>query len=230
MGRLAPIRAWHRVPKVVRLWLPPIIVVAGTIGFVHVRTFASQEPTISELQTYLKDNQLQVGEETVSNYRQVYYNLNGVIVYLTNGNSNHTAPVASGSRVVWLEELLGGKQVFVYDVLTKHKTQLSFTGSQQNPGIDGQSVVWETWTGESLQIKLHNGQTVKQISTGTNSIRPQVQGDKVAYTKRVSNNQWQIVSFTISSGKTDVLETVSGTQAYPRFVDGQIKSGPILAN
>lgn len=203
-----------------------MILVLAVLLSVHNRLFTNSNPTTSQLQEYLKKNQLQAGEDTINGYRQIHYSMNNTVVYITNDKINHTSPRVSGSKIVWLEELVTGRQVFMYDVLTRQKTQLTFAGNHQNPHIDGTNIVWESWNGDAFQIKHYDGQETRQISNGRESVRPVVQQNKIAYVQRIENNNWRILVYDTSSKKTEALTTVPGKHAYPRFVNGEVVPGP----
>lgn len=204
-------------------WLLPVVVVTGVIFFAHTRIFAQTGPTVSDLQTAIQKNMLRIGEDTHKGYRQIYYIINNKRYYLTDNAINHTAPMLSGSRVVWLEEQGSARNVYVYDFLTNQKLQLTFTGSHQNPQIQGNIVVWERWIDESWQVEYYDGSKVTPVSKQYSSSRSRLSGDKIAYAQQLPNNQWRVNVYTISSGETTQEYQGPGKAAYPKFVDGELR-------
>ena len=201
-----------------------LLVAVAFAVFFYLRSSHINEPTASQIQDYLSNNELQVSTEVVNDFQQIYFVFDGQRVSVTSGKANHTNPIASGKYIVWTETPYqqNTSLMVLYDVLTKTKTQLTFTGTSLRPGMDGNKVVWEDWSSSQPQVYYYDGVTTQQISRGYPSVRPAIKDHQIAYAQELSINYWQTVVYNTQTKQQEVLAT--GTQeaaGWPKFVDGQ---------
>lgn len=209
----------HRLRKFALNWLPPLILAAGIILGLHPGVKADPAPTTSELATYLQTSQLELGTKVVAGYQQIYYTYHQQQVILTTASYNHTYQQASGPFVIWEGLFSGGSQIFVYNVLTEAETQLTFSGTNSQPSLKGNQVVWRTWDGNHWQINYFDGRQIRQLTSGdTSSVRASTDGTHVIYATQISPDDWKAESFDIASGKTSLVhEGDEASTAYPAF-------------
>ena len=215
MGRLK-IRL-HR--KVLFNWLPPLIVASILILGIHPGVNANQAPTSSELATYLQTKQLDLGTKVTGGYQQIYYTYNQEQITLTTAPYNHTYQQASGAYVIWEGLFSGGSQIFMYNVLSGSETQLTFSGTNSQPSVYGNQVVWRTWDGSHWQIEYYDGRQTRQLTSGgTSSVRGSTDGTRVLYANQLSASDWKAESYDISTGQTSLMhEGDEASTAYPAF-------------
>lgn len=177
-------------------------------------------PSTDQLQNYLKSNTLQVGTGVNGDYEHVYYIFNGKRIYVTEGSSNHTWVKASGRYMVWLEtpDQQNTSLVFLYDVISKNTTQLTFYGNARWPIVEGNRVVWEDHNGEKPEIYYYDGLIASKITDGKYpSVRPAIHGNQIAYAQEISTDNFQVVVYDTNNKRSEIVLTGDGTKAWPRF-------------
>ncbi len=230
MGRLEKSGFATRLLRQFKLWAPPVVI-GGVLIVVANFALADPAPPPTELEQYLHSVELTPHSEVVNGYQQVYYYYNDQKVFVTNDSTNHTSPKSSGRYMTWIgstDDLPG--QIYFYDVLTDTTLRLSGFGTNSSPDLDGNRVVWEQWNNGSRQVAYYNGLDVAVISSGYNSFRPRISGNKIAYVQYVpddpSGKLWHVIEYDTDSGQSSLILTTSdGAQASPHFTDGgQLKT------
>lgn len=205
--------------QILRNWLLPLVVAAMVILVLHPGVKADPAPTTNELTTYLAHNTLQLGTQVVNGFEQIYYLYNGKQVYITSAGYNHVYQAASGPYITWEGIYGSGGQIYLYNVLTQSEIQLSEHGTNSEPSIFSNQVVWRGWDGQHWQIFYYNGSTVRQITNdNTSSVRPSTNGQKIIYAEQVATNDWKAQSYDIVTGQiTTMREGDEVSTAYPAF-------------
>jgi beta propeller repeat protein len=225
MGRLSNF-PWSRIRRVAAAWgLPVLLSLALLIGF-HSFAKAATPPTSDELSTYLQSNQLDVGIDSIEGYQQIYYMWQGSKVFVTSANYSHTQPVASGEYIAWEGLINGAGQIYVYDVVTHALTQITSSGTNQNPAVHGKLVMWESWDSDHWAIYYYDGIGVFQLTTSQYSaVRPKSDGQQIIFANQEPDG-WKAWSYDISSGVYILLKTGDeASTAYPHFkADGSVST------
>lgn len=193
------------------------LVLAVVIFQMLIRT---DTPSADELKGYLKDNQLQVGVAVNGQHQQVYYLYEGKKIFITEGASNRTWAKASGNFITWLETPYQSNNslVFLYDVLSKTKTQLTFYGTSLRPVLDGYKVVWEDHNGEKPAVMYYDGTSTVKLTDGMYpSVRPAIRGNKIAYAQEIGTDDWQVVVYDTETKQSEVFSRGKSSSAWPRF-------------
>lgn len=215
MGRLGKLRFPKRSSKTL------IVLVALTIGTLLFFYYSDiDQPTVGELEAYLKTNSLIVGTDVPGEeFQQIYYWYEGKRQIITDGPTNHFNPLTSGRYIAWQETPDGGNQqiVVLYDVLTQARTQLSFYGSSGGLALDQDHVAWEDKTGKTSRIMLYDGHRIRQISGELTSLHPAVNGDKVAFVEYVDTGNCRIQEYDAVTGKTSTVADCLRENAWPRY-------------
>jgi beta propeller repeat protein len=221
VGRLTYSR---HIIRIFQAWFIPVSVAAVLIVAGHA-ALANPAPSTEELSEYLSNNSLFVNTETVDGIRQVYYLFNGERIYITNGTNNHLSPVASGQFVTWVETIDGAGQIFLYDVLNKTLLRLSNYSTNQSPFISGNRVVWESWQADRWQIYYFDGQSIHQISSGDTAVRPSINANEIAYAQQSEvTKEWRVLVYDVNTQQSTVVKMGDETQAWPHYVDGQLRT------
>ena len=222
MGRLTArprLRGIHISMKTVRNWLLPGLVASALIFGLHPSVTADTAPSSSELATYLTSHQLAIGSQVVDGYSQIYYTYNDKQIFVTSTGYNHVYASASGPYVTWEGVFGEGGQIYQYNVLTQALVRLSDSGTNSEPFIFANQVVWRSWDGHYWQIKYYDGSSVQQITNdAVSSVRPSTNGQKIIYAKQRGVNDWLAMSYDVASGQTGTLKQGDeATTAYPAF-------------
>jgi hypothetical protein len=203
--------------KVIRGWVVPVImavlVLIGVRPILDKMAQAAPPPLVTG-----------VGVDVVDGYQQVYYVSHKKKTYITSGPLNHTAPSLSGDWVAYNEIVNGAGQVFLYHIPTDTTTQLTHTSTNQNIHTDGNKAVWERWIGDRWQVFFFDGISVRQLTTGDVSVRPDIEGDSIVYAKQSLLGLWTAYQYTISLGIT-LPVGVGDDAAWPRLENGQVVLG-----
>lgn len=177
-------------------------------------------PSANELKGYLKNNRLQVGTAVNGQHQQVYYLYEGRKIFITEGTSNRTWARASGNYITWIETPYQSNNnlVYIYDVLSKTKAQLTFYGSSLRPVADGNRAVWEDHNGEKPAIYYYDGTSAVKLTGDTYpSVRPAIHGNKIAYAQEVGTDDWQVVLYDTGTKQSEVFSRGESSSAWPRF-------------
>jgi beta propeller repeat protein len=211
--------------KQVRIWILPFCLALLLVGGYHT-IFANPEPTIDELAAYLQNNSLSVGDEIVGGYQQIFYVVDDRKVFITSGGENNRDVIASGEYVAWVREVNGVGQIMLHNVLTKATLQLSGEGSNVNPVISSNKVVWEKWMNNGWQIFYYDGISVSQLSRDYVSVRPQIQDNQIVYAQKLpgNNDDWQVVGHDLRTNNANIITTGDETNAWPHFKGDTIET------
>ena len=208
----------------------PIALACVIVTGAHL-ALASTDPTTEQLAEYLQTNQLFVSSEAINGFQQIFYSFGDSKVFLTEGNTNHSRPISSREYVTWLETIEGTNQLFLYNVITKSKLQLTGYSVNQNQVMDGNRVAWETWVNDRWQIMYYDGFTVRQLSSGDTAVRAAINGNKIVYAQQKTISVWDILLYDVSTNQTEIIKTTDEQNAWPRFDGDEIKTlYPVLDN
>ncbi len=197
--------------KLIKSWLVPIVVSIAL--FVVIRPVLAQ--TINAAPTA-------VGTEAIDGYTQVYYESGGDRRFITSDNINSRMPIFAGEYIAYVTDINGAGQIFLYDVVSSTKIQLTFVGTNLNPKVDDKGrVVWEGWDGGTWQIFLFDGKSIKQLTSGDTSINPDISDDYISYGRRDISGTWRAVVYSLKDDKS--VDVVVGENARnPKIRNGEI--------
>lgn len=189
-------------------WTIPAILVLGCFIFINSQTFATPDPTKDELRTYLKDNSLEVGAESIDGYQQIYYIYDDLKFFVTKNQRNHTQPVVSGKNIAWVETIDGFPQIFLYDVIEKTSLQITQTGTNVSPDISGDKIVWEGLQDGVQQVFYYDGFELYRLSSNYTSLRPKIKKDIAVFAQYTGEEDkpWRVISYDLSRVGQEVLE------------------------
>jgi len=205
-------------------WLLPILIAAGLFFITKPFVMRLAEAQNADLSDYLNINNIDIGEETVDGNRQVYYLYQGEKHFITNGGQNSHSPVTNGEYVVYLKDINGAPQVYLFDVLTNNEIKLSSSESNNSPYVSKEgNVVWEGWVNENnkWQVFLFDGKSVKEITNGDLSINPYIEGDMITYARRDITGEWKSSIYSMKTQKEKDIAVGNKTQ-YTKLKDGKI--------
>lgn len=224
MGRLSKKQLKRTVKKVAKQWGLPAIISFTLIFGLHSTIFASQNPSMSDLIDYLETNQLEVGQETINGYSQVYYQFRGKKFFITDGSTNHYDARSSGRYVVWVQESPAGSgRIVLYDVVSEATAMITHTGSSRSPLLAGDHVVWQGWVDNRWQVFYYNGQETIQISSGDPSTRAQFNGQEIVYSQQGADGIWRVQHYDTLTKETSTIYEGEGKDAWPHFEGNEIK-------
>ncbi len=133
-------------------------------------------------------------------------------------------PYIDGDNIVWSSALDGDVEIYLYQVSTGIKTQLtSNTTEEYYPYIKGNSIVWAGMTGGDVEITLYqiNTGTTTQISNNEFELNwwPQPSGDYVVWFGDDYDGDLEIMLYQISTGTTTQITDNAIDDDYPE-IDG----------
>ncbi len=217
----------------IRLWLLPMFISAGL--FLVLRPTLAQivEGEQTSLTEYLLTNNVEIGQEIVSGFVRIYYLYNGQKIYISDTGQNSKQPYTMGKYIVWITEIGDAPgQVFLYDILSGTKTQITFSGTNGNAKVSKEgNVVWEGQNpsadsvgNEGWQVYLFDGNKIRQLTVGDISFNPVVDGDFVSFTRRDITDTYRSVVYSIN--RNESREVTSGISSkYVKVRNGKIFLG-----
>jgi hypothetical protein len=185
-------------------------------------TFAQIVSGQVDLAEYITANNVALGlEYNESGYRQIFYSFQGNKTFITSGANNVALPSAEGEYIVYMSQVQGSWQIFMYNILNGTTTRLSHGGNNVNPLIKDGNVVWESYTDEGWQVILFDGVKVMQLTTGDASMNPDVEGDYVIYGRKDTAGTWRSVVYSLTEDKA--IEVSFGNKAKrPKLKKGKV--------
>ena len=105
-----------------------------------------------------------------------------------------------GNKIVWDDKCNGNWDIYMYDLSTKKKTQITTSSLDSRfPVIDGNTIVWQDDRNGNWDIYAYDLKTHQQIHTTDKSdqINPAIYGNKVVWTDS-QNGKTDIYMGTIS--------------------------------
>jgi beta propeller repeat protein len=225
MGRLMSL-PWNRIQRAATAWILPALLSLALLFGLNSFAKADAPPTTDELSAYLQSNQLDVGVDSIEGYQQIYYMWQGSKVFVTSASYSHTQPMASGEYIAWEGLINGAGQIYVYDVLTHALTQITSSGTNQNPAVHGKLVMWESWETDHWVIYYYDGIGVFRLTTSQYSaVRPKSDGQQIIFANQEPDG-WNAWSYDLASGQYTLLRTGDeASTAYPHFKnDGSIST------
>ena len=202
------------INRIVKNWLIPL--------FVAVAVFFVIRPVLA--QTVDIPSPDAVGVESIDGYSQVYYEVGGGRKFITSGNINSKMPAFAGKYIAYVTDINGLGQVFLYDLASETRTQLTFIGNNLNPKVDDKGrVTWEGWQDPNItwQIFFFDGKSTRQLTTGDTSLNPNLSGDYISYGRRDITDTWRAVVYSINDNKS--VDVTTGEKARnPKIKNGDI--------
>jgi hypothetical protein len=194
--------------RLIQFWLTPFLVAVGLFFAIRPTLAQFVESDETTLTSYLQGNNVEVGDESIEGYNQVYYVFNNEKKFITAGSPNSTFPHTAGEYIVYRKSEIGGDQIYLYNLLTEQTLRLTYSGNNTNPRVSkGGKVVWEGWTDEAWQVFLFNGIKVSQITTGDLSISPDIEDDFIVYSRRDIAGTYRSVVYSISRKEAKEITT-----------------------
>jgi hypothetical protein len=216
-----------RVRRLLLNWLPPVVIVVALLLGISSRVSASTAPNVDALTVYLQTHQLDLGNQEVKGYQQIYYIYNGERVFITEQGYNHVYAGASGQYIAWEGLLIDGGQIFLHNILTNSTIQLTSIGTNVEPSIYQDKVVWRSWDGVHWQLYYYDGlQIIRITNDNYSSIHASVNASQIIYAKQLSADDWQAESYNLATGQTSVIRRGDeASTAYPAFKsDGSVST------
>lgn len=204
--------------KIIISWFVPAIVSAGL--FLMIRPVLAQTIDVPVIAS--------VGTEAVDGYTQIYFNGGGLKKFITSGNINSKMPVFADKYISYVTDINGAGQIFLYNISTDTKIQISFVGTNLNPKVDNKGrVIWESWdpsagSGQGTwQVFLFDGKSIKKLTSGDLSLNPDFGGEYVSYARRDISGSWRSVVYSINDDKS-VDVSVGEDSRTPKIKNGDI--------
>lgn len=219
------------------MWFLPVVISLAL--FVGVRpTLAEMSTFEEELSILLQTDGVEVGSESVDGFTQIYYIFDGEKKFVTDGSQNSRQPHSAGEYIVWVTDVNGAGQIFLYHIPSGKLIQLTYYGTNLEPKVSKNgNVAWEGWVdqhdsenrlvSEGWQILVFDGKTIKQITQGDLSVDPDIEGDFIVYARKGSAGLWRSVAYSIAEDKH--IDVTSGSEGEaPRLENGEIFVGPAI--
>ncbi len=158
---------------------------------------------------------------------------NGKTHKLTDNRVDDDAPYydAISDSVVWHRLIDGRYQIISYQ--DGRETVLSASNvNSMEPNRSGAVTVWQSWINDAWQVVLHDGVSVRTISTTAGqNIAPQVEGDYVIW--NVTNGAaHKVAVYEIATGLVSLIDDEEGARvSNPRFVlvyDTRFANGDVI--
>lgn len=199
------------VKNIVKAWLVPMSI--AVFLFAVIKPIGAQaDDEKHRLSDYLVLNNIEVGMETVNDRSHIYYVFEGNKKFITGDSYNNRQPKTKGEFVVYVKEINGEGQIFLYHVPTTKTIQITRTGPNLNPDVSRQGKVsWEGWVygngvvPDSWQAFVFDGTTVRQITQGETSVNTSINGEHVLYSTRDNTGEWRSEVYSIAQNKSKVV-------------------------
>ena len=211
-------------------WAPAFVLPVALLLGIHTAVFANQPPSTGELGNFINNGgHLRAGSVVQNDYQQVYYEYNGNYFYITDEPYNHTNVASQGRFMAWERVVHGRSQIVLYDAVTRADRTIASSGANARPTVDEfGNVAWQKWDGAFWQVYHYSyvNNTLTAVTRDTySSIRPDVQGSDVAYTRKDASN-WRTYRYNVSNQQRE--EVITGTAldaAWPQFKnDGSLST------
>ena len=196
----------------IKNWLAPLAIA--------ILLFIGMRPVLA--QTIMIPGNVVVGTEAVNGFTQIFYEDAGNKKFITSGNTNNRTPASAGTFITYVADINGAGQVFLYDLVSGSKTQLTLSGTNLNPKVDDRGrVVWEGWDGTTWQAFFFDGKSVRQLTLGDTSLNPDFGGEYISYGRRDVTGTWRAVIYSIKDDKS--VDAAVGEEARtPKIRNGEI--------
>ncbi len=193
--------------KIILNWLVPSL--AAILIFVFVRPVLAEIVTSDELMQYISQNNLEVGDETVDGYRQVYYIFNDEKVFVTDfARKNSHDPKVNKEYMVWVTDINGAGQIFLYHIPSDTITALTNSSTNIDPSVDENgNVVWTRWVGDTWQIFFYDGMSIRQLTDGDPSVYAHIANGKIVFNRQDKDKEWRAVEYITSNRQANTLLT-----------------------
>ncbi len=214
MGRLTRLSLLR---VVITNWGLPVLIVVGLLLGVKSVVTADPAPSSSELATYLQSNKISVGTDIQNGYQQIYYSYKGQKIFITNDSFNHAFASASGATVIWEGTTISGGQIYAYNLLSKTLIQLTATGTNQEPFVYQNYVVWRSWDGNHWQVYYYDGVTIAQVTRDAHSsVHASTDGKQIVYAEELAPHDWKAQAYDIATAATHTIrEGDEASTAFP---------------
>ncbi len=146
--------------------------------------------------------------------------------FITESNFTNANPAFHGNEIVWMGQVDGRWQIFLYSLVTHSTIQLTHDGNNLNPSIYEGNVAWEGWVERSAtesgwQVFYFDGEKNQIITQEDTAISPQIFNDEVFYSRKDETGEWKIRKYSPSKKSTS---EIVGTEnfKYFEFNEGRI--------
>jgi hypothetical protein len=182
--------------NILKSWIVPLTIALGL--FFLIRPVLAQTLEVPE--------NVQVGQQVISGFLQIYYVNGESRIFISSENQNSKEAHSRGKFITWVTEIDdGGGQIFLYDLSSSTKTQITFSGINLNPKVDEKGrVVWEgRGAGETnWQIYFFDGKSIERLTDGDLSLNPEISGDFIVYGRRNVSGTWTATLYSILEKRT----------------------------
>jgi hypothetical protein len=168
------------------------------------------------------DDVISVSVETQDNYSRVFYEKNGKKTYISLGKTNSYHPFTRGEYIVFVTEYNGMGQIIRYHEPTSTRFRITRAGTNIKPRVSSNgNVVWEGWEDEQWNIYLFDGTVIKRVTSKAVSVNPDIDGDIIAFSQKLSDGSWQTLSYSFENN-TYKKEATGVRGKFPRVLDGKV--------
>lgn len=204
--------------RIFKFLLVPLVVSVGS--------FLILRPALAEyvLSEFLESPEIEIGEEVVDGYSQVFYILDGEKIYVNKNNQNKRHAYANGDYIVWVGDINGAGQIYRYHIPTGSILQVTGTSTNIKPHVSKEGkVAWEHWVADedTWQIMAFDGARTTRLTSGDMSVNPFIEGDYIVYGRRGVAGTWRSVAYSISEKESKDIATGLASKV-PRLADGKI--------
>lgn len=222
-----------RKSRMISIFLPVLL---GISLFLLIRPRVEQTFARDlDVGQYVGQGDVLVESEVVDGHQQVYYEFNGRKSFVSElDNLNSYQADSRGPYIVWVTSINGAGQIFRHHIPSGETIQITDSSSNGQPRVDRLgNVVWERWVwleeegaDGTWQVFLFDGVSTRQITSGTTSINPDVDGDRIVFAQRTSDGEWAAIEYRRDTRQ--VREIQRGFVAkQPYFDGGEIKYGRV---
>lgn len=202
--------------KLIVNWILPVLIAAGI--------FLAVRPVLA--QTVETPKNVSPGTESVDGYTQIFYDNDGQKQFITSGNISSHSPYSAGNFITYVSDINGQGQIFLYNLASGARTQLTFISTNLNPKVNNKGqVIWEGWSGETWQVFFFDGAATLQLTVGDTTLNPEFGGEYISYGRRNSAGSWRAVVYSTTDKKSVDVTTGEETRKPKIGRDGEILLG-----
>src|SRR5674476_1461019 len=140
-------------------------------------------------------------------------------------NRSASCPAINGDKIVYQDSRNGTSDIYMYDLFTSKKTQITTSGSNElayNPTIFDDRIVWQNYRNGKWDIYIYDLSTSKktQITNSGSATYPAIYSDRVVWIDSLNETTDIYMYNLLTSKKTQI--TTSGSAYSPVIDDDRI--------
>jgi beta propeller repeat protein len=139
-------------------------------------------------------------------------------------NRSASSPAIYSDRVVYQDSNNGSSDIYMYDLFTSDKTQITTSGSVWgHPVINGDRIVWTDSRNGKDEVYMYDLFTSNktQITTNGSAYNPAIYGDRIVWENRSNENSDIYMYDLLTSKKTQITNSGSYELAYNPDIYGE---------